>query len=148
MTANVSVGTSPAAFDLSVETLIIGAGACGLIAALSAHEVGQNVLVIEADEVPSGSTALSAGLIPAAETKIQNVAGIHDSPERFARDIQVKAHGENDQALVDLLAGGAAEVIDWLSETHGLPFSVVNDLTTRATLCGACTVCQRAPALS
>jgi len=127
MTANVSVATSPTAFDLSVETLIIGAGACGLIAALSAHEAGQNALVIEADAMPSGSTALSAGLIPAAESKTQNAAGIHDSPEQFARDIQAKAHGENDQALVDLLVGGSAEVIDWLSEIHGLPFSVVND---------------------
>ena len=98
MTANVSVATSPTAFDLSVETLIIGAGACGLIAALSAHEAGQNALVIEADAMPSGSTALSAGLIPAAESKTQNAAGIHDSPEQFARDIQAKAHGENDQA--------------------------------------------------
>ncbi|WP_293451207.1 FAD-dependent oxidoreductase [Planktotalea sp.] len=127
MTANVSVSASPTAFDLSVETLIIGAGACGLIAALSAHKVGQSVLVIEADAVPSGSTALSAGLIPAAGTKIQNAAGIDDSAEQFARDIQAKAHGENDQALVDLLARGAAEVIDWLADTHGLPFSIVND---------------------
>ena len=127
MTAKVSVDAPPVAFDLEVETLIIGAGACGLIAALSAHEAGQSVLVIEADAVPSGSTALSAGLIPAAGTRIQRRAGIDDSAEQFARDIQAKAHGENDQALVDLLAGGAAEVIDWLSDTHGLPFSVVND---------------------
>lgn len=127
MMAKVSVATPPMAFDLEVETLIIGAGACGLIAALSAHEAGQSVLVIEADAVPSGSTALSAGLIPAAGTKIQNATGIHDSVELFALDIQAKAHGENDQALVDFLADGAAEVIDWLNETHGLPFSVVND---------------------
>jgi fumarate reductase flavoprotein subunit len=127
MTAKVSVAAPPAAFDLEVEALIIGAGACGLVAALSAHEAGQNVLVIEADAVPSGSTALSAGLIPAAGTRIQRGAGIDDSAKIFAQDIQAKAHGENDQALVDLLAGGAAEVIDWLSEIHGLPFSIVHD---------------------
>jgi fumarate reductase flavoprotein subunit len=117
----------PDHFDLDAQTLIIGAGACGLIAALSAHEAGQSVLVIEADVVPSGSTALSAGLIPAAGTKIQRIAGIEDSVALFATDIQAKAHGENDQALVDLLAGGAAEVIDWLAGRHGLPFSVVSN---------------------
>ena len=61
----------PDAFDLSVETLIIGAGACGLVAALSAAEAGQEVFVIEADAAPSGSTALSAGLIPAAGTRVR-----------------------------------------------------------------------------
>jgi len=122
-----TVKTPPESFDLEVETLIIGAGACGLIAALSANEAGQEVLVIEADAVPSGSTALSAGLIPAAGTQLQRTAGIDDSPAQFAADIQAKAHGENDQALVDLMAQNAAPVIDWLTEAHGLPFSVVDD---------------------
>ncbi len=117
----------PDRFDLKTGTLIIGAGACGLVAALSASEAGQEVLVIEADPVPSGSTALSAGLIPAADTKIQRTAGISDEAALFARDIQAKAQNENDQALVDLLTSNAAEVIDWLSERHALPFSVVTD---------------------
>lgn len=117
----------PPRADLSVGTLIIGAGACGMIAALSAQEAGQEVLVVEADAVPSGSTALSAGLIPAAGTRAQARAEILDNPDLFAADIQRKAHGENDQALVDLLARNAAPVIDWLEERHGLPFSVVTD---------------------
>ena len=122
-----TVKEPPQKFDFTVETLIVGAGACGLIAALSAMEAGQEVLVIEADAVPSGSTALSAGLIPAAGTKIQKAAGIKDSTALFAADIQAKAHQENNQALVDLLAQNAAEVIDWLTQTHGLAFSLVDD---------------------
>ncbi len=117
----------PDRFDLKTGTLIIGAGACGLVAALSASEARQDVLVIEADPVPSGSTALSAGLIPAAGTKIQQAAGITDEAALFSRDIQAKAHNENYQALVDLLTSNAAEVIDWLSDRHALPFSVVTD---------------------
>lgn len=117
----------PERFDLDCETLIIGAGACGLVAALSAKEAGQDVLVIEADAVPSGSTALSAGLIPAAGSKVQAAAGIDDSAALFARDIQAKANNQNEQALVDTLAGNAAAVIDWLSDHYGLPFSVVTD---------------------
>ncbi|WP_170789217.1 FAD-dependent oxidoreductase [Ruegeria lacuscaerulensis] len=117
----------PDQFDLKTGTLIVGAGACGMVAALSAAEQAQDVLVIEADPVPSGSTALSAGLIPAAGTRLQQAAGITDSAELFANDIQAKAHHQNDQALVDLLAGTAAEVIDWLTDRYGLPFSVVTD---------------------
>jgi fumarate reductase flavoprotein subunit len=77
--------------------LVIGAGACGLVAALSVKEAGGDCLVVEADAVPSGSTALSAGLIPAAGTRFQREAGIEDDASLFAEDIQRKAKGENPQ---------------------------------------------------
>lgn len=115
----------PAHFDIECETLILGAGACGLVAALSAQEADQQVLVIEADAAPRGSTALSAGLIPAAGTSMQRRAGIDDTATLFANDIQAK--GENEQGVVDLLAQNSAGVIDWLADAHGLPFSVVTD---------------------
>ena len=118
---------APDHFDATAQVVIVGAGAAGLIAAISAHERGREVLVLERDAVPSGSTALSAGLIPAAGTALQRAAGIEDDPARFAADIQKKAKGENDPALVDLLARGAGPVIDWLSQDHGLPFNVVTD---------------------
>ena len=121
------VAPPPARFDLSVEVLGIGAGACGMVAGLSATEVGAEVLLIEADAVPRGSTALSAGLIPAAGTRWQRAAGIADDAQLFAADIQRKAKGENDPALVQALAAGAAEAVEWLAERHGLPFSLVDD---------------------
>jgi len=127
MATGASIAPPPAAFDLDCGTLILGAGACGLVAALAAREAGQQVLVIEADTVPRGSTALSAGLIPAAGSRAQAAAGIDDDPALFAADIQAKAKGENDPALVDLLARNAAPTVDWLAERHGLPFSVVTD---------------------
>ena len=98
-----ALATTPSdGFDFDVPTLVIGAGASGLVAALSVKDAGGEVLVIEADPVPSGSTALSAGLIPAAGTRFQKAAGIDDTPEVFAADIQRKAKGENPDALVQL----------------------------------------------
>ena len=117
----------PPPFEARVQTLIIGAGAAGLVAALAATEAGQEVLVLERDAVPSGSTALSAGLIPAAGTRFQRAAEIDDDPALFAADIQRKAHGENDPETVALMARNAGPVIEWLADRHGLPFSVVTD---------------------
>src|SRR5476651_1407329 len=94
-------------FDTQVPLLIVGAGAAGLCAALAAKEVGVEALVIERDAVPAGSTALSAGLIPAAGTRFQRAKGIADSPELFAADIQRKANGEADQSIVEAVAHGA-----------------------------------------
>ncbi len=116
-------------FDYSVPVVIIGAGAAGMVAALSAHEAGAEVLLLERDPLPQGSTALSAGLVPAASTRWQKEAGIEDSPERFARDIMKKAHDEPDEKIVDLMAKTTGPVLEWLADTYGLQFSVVSDFS-------------------
>lgn len=114
-------------FEVEVPLLIIGAGAAGLCAALAATEAGIEVLVIERDAVPAGSTALSAGLIPAAATRLQRDKGIVDSPQLFAADIQRKAKGEADAAVVDAVAHGAGLLVEWLMDRYGLPFEVVDN---------------------
>jgi fumarate reductase flavoprotein subunit len=114
-------------FDVDVPLLIVGAGAAGLCAALAATEAGIEVLAIERDAVPAGSTALSAGLIPAAATRLQRDKGIVDSPELFAADIQRKAKGEADAAVVDAVANGACVLVEWLMDRYGLPFEVVDN---------------------
>lgn len=122
-----SVKPPPAAFETSVEVVVIGAGAAGLCAALAAREAGAEVVLIERDRIPRGSTALSAGLIPAAGTRFQTALGIADDPDAFARDIETKAHGEADPALVRLVAREAGPTIEWLADNYRLPFSVVHD---------------------
>jgi uracil-DNA glycosylase len=111
-------------FDLETRLVIIGAGAAGLVAALVAAEAGLDPLVIERDALPSGSTALSAGLIPAAGTRWQAAAGIADSPELFARDIQAKAKGKAEPILAEAVARAIGPRLEWLAEKHGLAFSV------------------------
>lgn len=117
----------PRRFATSAPIVIVGAGAAGFCAALSAHEAGVDVVVLERDSVPRGSTALSAGLIPAAGTRFQKTLGITDSPALFAADIQRKAHGEADAAIVKSVAQEAGPTIEWLADRYGFPFSVVHD---------------------
>lgn len=112
-------------FPLTAPVLVIGAGACGLAAALAARDGGAEVLVLERDSSPSGSTALSSGMIPAAGTKIQAARGIDDSPALFASDIERKARGANDPAFVAALAGASGPTIDWLVERHQLGLTLV-----------------------
>ncbi len=114
-------------FGTHVPILIVGAGAAGLCAALAAKEMGVDAVVVERDAVPSGSTALSAGLIPAAGTSFQRAKGIADSPAVFAADIQRKAMDEADPAVVEAVAQGAGPLVEWLAERYRLPFDVVDN---------------------
>lgn len=113
-------------FDTQVPLLIVGAGAAGLCAALAAKDAGIDAVVVERDAVPAGSTALSAGLIPAAGTRFQRAKSITDSPELFAADIQRKAHGKNDIAVVEAIARGAGPLVEWLADRYDFPFDVVD----------------------
>jgi fumarate reductase flavoprotein subunit len=116
-------------FDATVPIAIVGAGAAGLCAALAAREAGADPVVFERDAVPQGSTALSAGLVPAPGTAAQRASGIADSVDLFARDIQVKAHGEADPVVLKVVTEGAGPAIDWLAERHGLAFTVIDDFS-------------------
>lgn len=117
----------PEGFEATVPVLVVGGGAAGLCAALAAHEAGAEVAILERDPLPRGSTALSAGLIPAAATRFQTSLGIADTPALFAGDIRRKAHGEADDTIVDLVAAQSGPTVEWLADRHGLPFSVVHD---------------------
>lgn len=115
-------------FELEVPVLVIGAGACGCVAALAANERGAQVLVLERDATPSGNTALSGGQIPAAGTKLQQAAGLlDDTAEILYRDIIAKAHGECDHEIARCVAGESARTIDWLVDRYGIPLSCVLD---------------------
>ncbi len=116
-----------AAFASEVPVLIVGGGAAGLCAALAAREAGAECVVVERDAVPRGSTALSAGLIPAAGTRFQRERGIADDAERFAADIMRKARNEPASEIVALVARSAAPLVEWLADAYGLDFSVVDD---------------------
>jgi len=123
-------GVAPAAgvtFGAEAEVLIIGGGAAGMVAALAAAEAGAEPVVVERDAVPRGSTALSAGLIPAAGTRWQRAAGIADDAERLAADIRRKAKGEADEAVLGAVTRGIAGTLEWLADAHGLALSVVTD---------------------
>lgn len=110
-----------------IPVAIIGAGACGLTAALMLRDGGVDCVLLERDAQPQGSTALSSGFIPAAGTRVQRAAGVlDDSAERFARDIQAKAHGTAAAHLVTAFTAAIAPALDALQQRHGLQFELLD----------------------
>jgi fumarate reductase flavoprotein subunit len=109
----------------SVPIAIVGAGACGLTAALLLADQGIECVVLERDAAPAGSTALSSGFIPAPGTRVQRSRGVEDSPERFLRDIQAKAHGTAAPDLARAYARAIGPALDALQDRHGLEFELL-----------------------
>ncbi|MDQ0587726.1 FAD-dependent oxidoreductase [Variovorax paradoxus] len=113
--------------DVHVPVAIVGGGACGLTAALMLADAGVDCVVLERDALPSGSTALSSGFIPAPGTRTQRAHGVQgDSAERFATDIQAKAHGRAAPALVEAYAASIGPALDALQERHGLQWMLLD----------------------
>jgi fumarate reductase flavoprotein subunit len=109
-----------------VPVAIVGAGACGLTAALALRDAGIDCVLLERDAAPRGSTALSSGFIPAAGTAVQRAAGIDDdTPARFAADIQAKAKGTAAPQLVAAYVAAIGPVVDALQQRHGLNFELL-----------------------
>jgi fumarate reductase flavoprotein subunit len=112
-------------FALHTPVVVVGAGACGLVAALAAREAGAEVLALERDAVPSGSTALSSGFIPACGTRWQREKGVADSVEQMIADVRHKNHDEADPRVVEAVCGTSGPTLEWLADAHGVPFVLV-----------------------
>lgn len=108
-----------------VPVVIVGAGACGLTAAIRLRDAGIDCVLLERDAVPSGSTALSSGFIPAAETRLQKALGIADSQALFAEDVIAKSHGQAAPHLVQAYTRAVPQAIDAL-ERHGISFELLD----------------------
>ena len=109
-----------------IPVAIIGAGACGLTAALMLRDAGVDCVMLERDASLGGSTALSSGFIPAAGTAVQKAMGMDDSPARFAADIQAKAHGTGAAHLVAAYSESIRLAVDTLQAKHAIEFQVLD----------------------
>lgn len=111
--------------DPQVPVVVIGGGACGLSAALAVRDQGQEVLVLERDVLPRGSTAMSSGFVPACGTRWQRNLGIDDSASLMTQDIQNKNHQQGNAQVIQAVAQASGSVVEHLADQHGIPFELV-----------------------
>jgi fumarate reductase flavoprotein subunit len=111
-------------FEFKVPVVIVGGGACGATAALAARDAGADVLIVEKEDTPTGTTSLSQGLVCGAGTRAQAALGIDDDPARFLADILAKVRGRTDPVLARAIAGSSGPAIDWLIAEHDLPWEL------------------------
>src|SRR5437870_1016343 len=106
------------AAPVSVDVLVIGSGASGLAAAVSAQRAGAGVALAAKGSLQSCNSAKAQGGIQAA-------FGDDDSPEQHAEDVWKSSHETADRRLVEVLTGEAPGAIHWLEEL-GVQFTREN----------------------
>src|SRR6188472_56914 len=117
---------APSPFDV----LVIGSGASGLAAAVSAARSGARVALAAKGSLQSCNSAKAQGGIQAA-------FGEDDSPEQHAEDVWRSSHETADRRLVEVLTSEAPSAIHWLEEL-GVEFTRQNG-GYRLARCGGAT---------
>ena len=107
-----------------VPVVVVGGGACGLVAALAAHDAGAPVVVIERDPLPRGSTSMSLGALCAVGSADQAQHGIADNADIFFADVMAKTGGTADPVITRLVADQSGATLDWLAHRHGVALRV------------------------
>src|SRR5437868_760516 len=105
---------APAHFDV----LVIGSGASGLAAAVSAEKAGARVAIATKGSLQSCNSAKAQGGIQAA-------FGEDDSPQQHAQDVWKSSHETANMELVEILTSEAPAAIHWL-EDLGVEFTREN----------------------
>ncbi len=114
----------PPQFELTVPVVIVGAGACGLTAALAAHDQGTEALVLERDKRLWGSTSMSLGAMCAVGSREQRAHGVEDNVDLFVDDVLAKTEGLADLVLAKLIGTESGPTVDWLAERHQVPLQL------------------------
>src|SRR5215217_1743318 len=112
------------------DVLVIGSGASGLAAAVSAARAGAGVAIATKDALQSCNSAKAQGGIQAA-------FGDDDSPELHGEDVWKSSHETADRRLVEVLTSEAPSAIHWL-EDLGVGFTRENG-GYRLARCGGAT---------
>ncbi len=115
---------------LSFDVLVIGSGASGLAAALSAEMTGAHVALATKGSIQACNSAKAQGGIQAA-------MGEDDSPELHAADAMKSSHETANPRLVEVLTSEAPSAIHWLEEL-GVEFNRENG-GYRLARCGGAT---------
>lgn len=116
-------------WDVEVDVVVVGGGACGVMTALrAAQDPGLVIAVLEKSTREGCNAAISSGSLAAGGTRFQRAAGIRDSPEQHARDILAASGDEEWAHVVQALCAAAPDVVEWIADALGYPVEIGTDM--------------------
>lgn len=117
----IAAGAATGDVEKTADVIIIGGGGAGLAAAVTAHQNGSKVILIEKMSRLGGNTLISGGAHNAADPVRQPAQNIEDSTEKHFQQTFEGGDKQADPALVRILAENTYDGIVWL-ESLGMEF--------------------------
>lgn len=93
-------------WDKEVDVVVVGFGGAGANAAISAHDSGADVLIVEKLPTPGGNTSVSSGQVLFSKDKDETV--------KYIKQLFDLSHCDYNQELVETYAAGMLDVLPWL----------------------------------
>lgn len=115
----------PEKWNREVDVVVMGTGGAALTAAITAHDQGLKVLVVEKTHQIGGTTAFSGGVPWIPMNRYMKEKGIEDTREDALKYIRRITGGkEPDPELLEVYVDNAYKAIDYLHENTPVRFAV------------------------
>jgi succinate dehydrogenase/fumarate reductase flavoprotein subunit len=110
--------------EIGVDVLVVGTGASGLSAAVTAAHHGLEVLVVEKEARYGGTTARSGGWLWIPGTRLAAEQGIHEPPGAAKAYLQHEATTHFDAKRVDAFLENGPKAIDFFTRNTCVQFDM------------------------
>lgn len=110
------------------DAIVLGAGPAGLIAAITAHDMGAKVCVMEKCDRPDGNAIYALGSVCGWGTRHQKEQGITDTADAFYAMMMDISKQMGDPALNRTYTDNISAGIDWLEKDIGVKFGKIRPM--------------------
>ena len=125
---------------LQCDLLVVGSGASGLAAAVTAAWHGLKVVVVEKEAVFGGATAWSGGWMWVPGNPLAQRAGIHEDPQQPRTYLRNELGARYDAARIDAFLDNCPRMVAFFEEHTALQFVDGNGIPDiHGSVAGACT---------
>ena len=108
------------------DLIVVGSGAAGLCAAISAFDHGvRKIVVLEKLPILGGTSAISGGAVAVSQTDMQKRMGISDTDEEFFEDLIREGGYRNDPKLVEIYITEVRKQFEWLGNCGIHPSNIM-----------------------
>jgi succinate dehydrogenase/fumarate reductase flavoprotein subunit len=106
------------------DVLVVGSGAAGMSAAVTAAHRGLKVLIVEKEPRFGGTTARSGGWLWIPGTSLARAWGINEAPDAARTYLRHEAGNNFDAARVDAFLSAGPEAVDFFTTQTALRFDM------------------------
>ena len=112
-------------WDYEADVVVVGSGAAGLSAAVTAAIESASVCLIEKAGLIGGTTAVSGGLTWVPNNHHMSEVGVDDSAAEALQHIERNTLGRGDKKLIETYVSEAPKVIRYLEDNNVIQFNSV-----------------------